>query len=110
MCKQQTLIGLPKTKPKRHHASCICAICTLTKQKSQNKGKTVDTSSYTLRKVIHLDITFFDTTSIQGFNSVLNIIDAKSRKLFGFPSSAKSVPTRIIKIFYLPWKRKAKQL
>ena len=108
MCKQQTLIGLPKTKPKRHHASCICAICTITKQKNRNKGKTVDTSSYTLGQVIHLDLTFFDTPSIRGFNSVLNIIDAKSRKLFGFPTSAKSVPTRIIKFFLLAMEKEGK--
>jgi hypothetical protein len=73
----------------------------LTKQKNRNKGKTVDTSTCSLGQVIHIDITFFDTPSVCGFNSALNAIDAKFRKLFGFPSSAKSVPVRIIKFFLL---------
>ena len=99
MCKQQTLIGLPKVKPKRHHEACHCTICILTKGKNRNKGKTIDTSDLEPGNMLHIDITFFDITSFRGFNSSLNIIDAKSRKLWGFLSSAKRTPLRIIKYF-----------
>eukprot|EP00957_Ditylum_brightwellii_P156438 11906237-Ditylum_brightwellii.AAC.2 len=44
-----------------------------------------------------MDITFFDITSCHGFTCSLNIIDAKSRKLWGFLSSAKRSPLHIIK-------------
>eukprot|EP00957_Ditylum_brightwellii_P182180 13880098-Ditylum_brightwellii.AAC.1 len=100
MCKQQTPEGLTKTKPKHQYYDCICSICTITKQKNRSKGKTVDTSNCTSGQVIHIGITFFDKTFIQGFNSALNIIDAKSRKLFGFSISTKRVPVRIL-IFFL---------
>eukprot|EP00957_Ditylum_brightwellii_P081471 6198127-Ditylum_brightwellii.AAC.1 len=46
-----------------------------------------------------MDITFFDITSCRGFNSLLNIIDTKSKQLLGFLSSAKRTPIRIIKYF-----------
>ena len=49
--------------------------------------------------LLHIDIAFFDVTSIRGFNCSINIIDAKSRKLWGFLSSAKRLPLRIIRYF-----------
>ena len=99
MCKKQTLIGLPKVKPKRHHKACHCTICVLTKGKNRNKGKTIDTSDLEPGNMLHMDIMFFDITSCSGFNSSLNIIDAKFRKLWGFLSSAKRTPLRTIKCF-----------
>eukprot|EP00957_Ditylum_brightwellii_P098388 7495975-Ditylum_brightwellii.AAC.1 len=93
--KQKTT--LPKSKLKCHHHGCICLICTITKAKNRNKGKRVDTTVFNNGEVMHLDITFFDVPSIRGFNSALNIIDAKSRKLWGFLSSAKTVSCRVIK-------------
>eukprot|EP00957_Ditylum_brightwellii_P029150 2203308-Ditylum_brightwellii.AAC.1 len=49
--------------------------------------------------MLHMDITFFDITSCKGFNSSLSIVDAKSKRLWGFMSSAKSTLLRIIKYF-----------
>eukprot|EP00957_Ditylum_brightwellii_P026215 1982396-Ditylum_brightwellii.AAC.1 len=55
-----------------------------------------------------MDIAFFDVSSCRGYNNSLNIIDAnsrklwgflKSRKLWGFLSSARRTPVRIIKYF-----------
>eukprot|EP00957_Ditylum_brightwellii_P095365 7264697-Ditylum_brightwellii.AAC.1 len=46
-----------------------------------------------------MDITIFDITSCRGFNSSLNIINVKSRKLWGFLSSALRTLLRIIKYF-----------
>ena len=68
MCKQQTLIGLPKVKPKRHHDACPCTICIPTKGKNRNKVKTIDTSDLEQGNMLHMDITFFDITSCRGFN------------------------------------------
>ena len=99
MCKLQTITGLPKRKPKRHHHACICTICIITKGKNRAKGKLIDTTNINVGNLLHMDITFFDVTSIRGFNCSINIIDAKSRKLWGFLSSAKRLPLRIFKYF-----------
>eukprot|EP00957_Ditylum_brightwellii_P179113 13644818-Ditylum_brightwellii.AAC.1 len=60
---------------------------------------TIDTSDPEPGNMLHMGNTFFDITSCRGFNCSLNIIDAKSRKLWGFLSSAKWTSLRIIKYF-----------
>eukprot|EP00957_Ditylum_brightwellii_P110224 8407619-Ditylum_brightwellii.AAC.1 len=89
MCKQQTLIGLPKVK----------LICIPTKGRNRNKGKTIDASDLEPGNMLYMDITFFDIIPCRGFNCSLNIIDAKSRNLWFFLSGAKRIPLRIIKHF-----------
>eukprot|EP00957_Ditylum_brightwellii_P004503 342286-Ditylum_brightwellii.AAC.1 len=68
----------------------------------------MDTSDLKPGNMLHMDITFFDIISCRGFNCSLTIIDAKSRALWGFLSSAKRTLIRIIKYFHHAIQKKGK--
>jgi hypothetical protein len=98
MCKNQTLLGLPK----RPFPSCprVCPVCIKTKFIHPPKGKTVDTSHLSSGEYLHMDFAFWDIPSIHHFSGMLVIIDAKTRMLWLFCTSSKRPPMHIISYFF----------
>ena len=51
------------------------------------KGKTVDTTNLQPVEIIHMDLEFYNVTSIRGFNSMLNVVCANTIMLWVFPNA-----------------------
>jgi hypothetical protein len=98
MCRQQSLLGLPKRPfPPQ---SCPCTICITAKFTHPPKVKT---TPYTLTRkgeLLHIDFSFWNETSIRGFSSLLSIIDGKTCMLWNFPTASKRVPLEILEFFF----------
>lgn len=98
MCRNQSLLSLPKQPfPSR---SCPCIICITAKFMHPPKAKT---TSYVLTRrgqLLHIDFWFWSIPSIQGFTSLLSIIDGKDRMLWTFPTANKRPPLAILDYFF----------
>jgi len=79
MCKQETLIGLPKIPfPSPKHE---CPICLMSKFSHPPKGKTINTNHLAPGELLLIDFGFWDIQSHRGFTTMFLIIDAKTRML-----------------------------
>jgi hypothetical protein len=98
MCRNQSLLGLPKQPfPSQ---SCPCIICKTAKFTHPPKAKT---TSYVLTRrgqLLHIDFSFWSIPSIRGFTSLLSIIDGKDRMLWTFPTANKRPPLAILDFFF----------
>ena len=56
------------------------------------KGKTVDTTNIQPGEIIHMDFSFFNVNSIQGFTSMLTAVYEKTIMLWIFPTVPKIYP------------------
>ena len=56
----------------------LCTICNTEKMTTLPKGKTVDTTNLQPVEIIHMDLDFYNVTSIRGFNSMLNVVCANT--------------------------------
>ena len=77
----------------------ICSIYAKSKIKITTSGGTIDTSSYHPGQMLHIDFTFYDKVSIRGFTCVLNIVDARTCKLWPFCTASKHPPIDIMRHF-----------
>ncbi len=98
MCRQGTLTGLPKRALPLPHTEC--PICLMSKFVHPPKGKTISTEHLHPGELIHIHFSFWDTTSIRGFTSMLLIIDAKTRMIWLFCSSTKRAPLITVQYFF----------
>ena len=80
MCHQQSMIGLPKCPFQCEAYSC--PICTSCKYAHPAKGHTIDTSNINNGELLHIDVSFWDVVSHQGFTSMLTIFDTHTS--YGF--------------------------
>ncbi len=98
MCRNQTLLGLPKRPfPSR---SCPCPICITTKFTNTPKVKQTLCPSTVKGELLHIDFSFWNVTSVRGFSSLLSIIDGSTRMLWNFPTASKRVPLTILEFFF----------
>jgi hypothetical protein len=98
MCRQQSILGLPKRAFLAR--SCPCIICTTTKMTHPPKSKV---STYKLTRqgqLIQIDISFWNVTSIRGFSSLLSVIDGKDRMLWMFPTANKRPPLELLEFVF----------
>ena len=77
LCHHQTLAGLPKHFPKKLNQS-QCKIFYTANMKTFPKGKTVDTTNLQQVELVHVDLYFYNVTSICGFTSILTVVCAKT--------------------------------
>jgi hypothetical protein len=77
MCKEQTLIGLPRFSPPIYAYNC--PVYSLEKIPQFKKGKTVTTDRLKPGELLHMDFAFWNIVSRRGFTAVLTIVDACSR-------------------------------
>ena len=100
MCKKQLLGGLPKKFPasaQQHRRDCW--ICPRGSLHNDPHGVTLNTDHLRLGQLLHMDFYFMNKVSIRGFSAVLNIVDAKCRKLWQFCTPAKRPPLSTIRFF-----------
>jgi len=94
MCRNQSLLGLPKSPfPLR---KCPCVICITTKMVNPPKAKFTSTKLLCRGQLLHIDFSFWNLCSIRGFTSLLSVIDGKDRMLWNFPTTSKHVPLSIL--------------
>ena len=77
MCRHQTLDGLPKHYPNKIHKA-PCKIFYTEKITTINKGTTVDTSNLKPGELVHVGFSFYNITSISGFNSIRTVVREKT--------------------------------
>ena len=110
MCKKQLLEGLTRTYPQsaqNHRRDCW--ICPHGNLHNDPHGITVNTDHLKLGKLLHIDFYFMNKVSIRGFTSVLNIVDAKGRKLWQFGTPSKRPPLLILRFFLMQLKRMGRE-
>lgn len=100
MCKEAIMEDLPKSLPTHHPDKFPCIICWTTKSNNPSKPPTIDILCSIPGGLIHMDFTFYNITSIRGFISALNIIDASTRKLWTFVLPDKRPPLYQISFFF----------
>ena len=100
MCKRQLLKDLPKSFPaKFQNHRRDCWIRPRASLHNDPHGTTVNTDHLRPGQLIHLDFFFMNKESIRKFTSVLNVVDAKTRKLWLFCTPSKTPPLDIIRLF-----------
>ena len=100
MCKLQLLDGLPSKFPTSHRCHRRdCWICPRGSLHNDPHGITINTDHLRPGILIHMDFFFMNTISIRGFTSILNIVDAKTRKLWLFNTPSKTPPLDIVRFF-----------
>jgi len=97
MCQKQTLLGLPKTP----FSSCTypCAISTTQNLPTLPKPKFHLINQPNVDNYCNLFFSFWNVTSIPGFDFLLSIIDGKDRLLWNFPTACKHTPVSILDKF-----------
>jgi hypothetical protein len=98
MCRQQSLLGLPKTPFSQR--SSPCTICLTTKTIHPPKAKFTETNLTRRGQLLHIDFSFWNVCSIRGFTSLLSVIDGKDRMLWNFPTASKRVPLSILDFLF----------
>jgi hypothetical protein len=88
--------------PKRLHThldslSCTCSICALRKGDKLPRGKLTDHTKLPPFRLLHIDFSFFGTTSIRGFTSALDVTCGSTSYPIGFPTKSKSPPLEIVR-------------
>ena len=61
------------------------------------KVTTVDTTKLQPGELIHVDLVFYNLTSICGFSSMITVVCSNTRMLWVFPTASKWAPVRIIR-------------
>ena len=61
-----------------------------------HKVTTVENTNLPPGELIHMDFAFYNATSIRGFTSMINVVCAKARMLWVFPTTSKLSPVVII--------------
>jgi hypothetical protein len=98
MCRNQSLLGLPKQPfmPR----SCPCIICITTKTVHPPRAKHSTQVIIKRGQLLHIDFSFWNILSIRGFTSLLSIIDGKDCMLWNFPTTSKRAPLSILDFFF----------
>lgn len=98
MCRNQSLLGLPKQPfmPR----SCPCIICITTKTVHPPRAKHSTQVIIKRGQLLHIDFSFWNIPSIRGFTSLLSIIDGKDCMLWNFPTTSKRAPLSILDFFF----------
>ena len=87
MCQKQLLEGLPARFPiKEQCHKRDCWICPRGTLHNDPHGITLNTDHLKPGQLLHMDFYFLNEVSIRGFIAVLLILDAKSRKMWQFPT------------------------
>ena len=95
ICRHQTFTGLPKHFPKKLNQA-PCTIFYTEKMTNFPKVTTSDTNSLQPGKLIHVNLSFYNVTSIFGFTSIFTVFCSKTGILWMFPTASKQAPVRII--------------
>ena len=95
MCIYQNFTVLPKHQHKKINQASW-TICYIEKITTIPKGKTVDTTHLKPGEIIHMDLTLYIVTSIQGFTSMNTAVCVKNIMIWVFPITPKHAPDRII--------------
>ena len=110
MCKNKTIEGLPQrfsSKFHRHKQDCL--ICSQASLENVPRGITINTNNLRPGQLLHMDFYYMNELSIRHFTCVLLIIDAKTRKLWQFPTPNKRPPLDIINFFLTQLKNNGRQ-
>ena len=94
MWRHRTLTSILKQFPKKINRA-PCRIC-YTKKTTFPKGTTIDTTNLQLEGKFHMYLSSYNVPSILGFTSMLNVVCAKTRTLWVFPTASKIACVRII--------------
>lgn len=86
------MTGLPTKLPKTQDTPCPCLICISAKANHPSRNLDTNHINVILSALIHLDFVLYNTQSIRGFASSLNIIDTDTHKLWTFPTTDKRPP------------------
>ena len=106
MCQKQLLEGLPARFPiKEQCHKRDCWICPRGTLHNDPHGITLNTDHLKPGQLLHMDFYFLNEVSIRGFIAVLLILDAKSRKMWQFPTPQKRPPIDIVRFFLMQLKR-----
>ena len=100
MCTQKLLNDLAATYPTQariHRRQCW--ICPRGALHNDPHGITLNTDHLRLGQLIHMDFYFMNKVSIRGFTCVLNVCDAKCRKLWQFCTPSKRPPISTVRFF-----------
>ena len=95
MIKKKLLLDLPSIGKHIGKFNCTCMICTLTKPRKLNKGKLLDKTPVEPFTMIHADFSFYGHTSIRGFVSAFDIVDATTSFPIGIPTKSRNPPLGI---------------
>jgi hypothetical protein len=96
--KNQLLRDLPKTlHSKLPSMACTCSICALRKADKLPCGRLTDHTKLSPFRLLHIDFSFFGTTSLRGFTSALDITCGSTSYPIGFPTKAKTPPLDIVR-------------
>ena len=100
MCTKQLMEELPARFPKKEQKhKTDCWICPRGTLHHDPHGVTMNTAHLRPGQLIHMDFYFINRTSIRGFTSVLLILDARTRKMWQFPTQQKRPPLDIVTFF-----------
>ena len=103
--------GLPKTYPNKARVhKKICWICPRGQLHNDPHGVTINTEHLRAGQLIHMDFYFLNTISIRNFTAVLLILDAKTRKMWQFPTQQKRPPLDIVNFFLSQLKRMGREV
>ena len=106
MCTRSLMDDLPLKYPanKQIHKR-ECWICPRGTLHHDPHGVTLNTDHLRPGQLIHMDFYFINKESIRGFTSVLLILDAKTRKMWQFPTPQKRPPLDIVEFFLAQLRR-----
>ena len=82
-----------------------CPICDAAKATKLRRGGPVDTTELPVGTRIHIDFTFFNTTSLRGFTSALMFVEATERYCWFFPTRSKRPPIELV-LFFITYLRR----
>ena len=106
MCQKQLLNGLPNKFPiKEQCHKRDCWICPRGTLHNDPHGTTLNTDHLKPGQLLHMDFYFLNEISIRGFIAVLLILDAKTRKMWQFPTPQKRPPLDIVRFFIMQIRR-----
>ena len=97
MCLHQTLTGLPKYCPKKLNQA-PCTKCSTSNMTDLTKGTTVDTTNLQPGKLLHMEFSFYNATSVNRFSSVFPVVCENTIILWAFPTESKISSVRIISL------------
>ena len=106
ICQKQLLERLPSKFPiKEQCHKRDCWICPRGTLHNDPHGITLNTDHLTPGQLLHMDFYFLNEMSIRGFIAVLLILDAKTRKMWQFPTPQKIPLIDIVRFFIIQLKR-----
>ena len=96
----QMINGLPKHCLNKLNKS-PCKICYTAKMTTPPKVTTVDTSNLQPGEIIHMNLKFYNVTTIPGLNSMLTVVFAKNIMIWVFSTAPNQDSVRIIRFILI---------